>query len=208
MFFSTSTLILLSYATLSLGSIISRTSELCPGARIVKTEKVGEAEFKTFECADTSFSSSEATTTRIPDVNPNSTFATRQFQNCAGGAADRECQCAILCNLDFCARGVGGSAGPPLQSDCEALSNELSGPGSFFVPGNRGVQASFKTCQAVWFNRAASELEYCFQNFASSISAQYTNCAVIKKGGQGGCEADNGLWFMEFLPTGNTILAP
>ncbi|KAI0077137.1 hypothetical protein K474DRAFT_1707575 [Panus rudis PR-1116 ss-1] len=208
--FSATVLIVLSCAAFSLGAVLTRSAELCPGARVLKTERVGEAEFKTFECPDTSPAGArkpkvDVPSTSISSKNFTAALVPRQFQNCAGGAADAECQCAVLCNLDFC---TGGRAVAPLQSDCQNLANELFVPGSFFVPANQGVSATLGSCEAVWINWATSELEFCFENFANDITAQYTNCVIVAGGGQGGCEADNFLWFMEFLVPGNTIVAP
>ncbi|CAL1710573.1 unnamed protein product [Somion occarium] len=195
----------LTYVAVCYGSAISRTATRCPGARVLKTEMIGKVNFTTFECPDHVPADLKAASTGLQQVS-TSPNVPRQFQNCAGGAADAQCQCAELCNLPFC---TGSRAVAPLQSDCQAIANEFSTvPGSFFVASGNGVSATVGSCEAVWINESTGQLEYCFENFGSLATVTFTNCVIVDGGGQGGCIADNFLWFFEFLIPGNTILIP
>ncbi|KAH8079084.1 hypothetical protein BXZ70DRAFT_653767 [Cristinia sonorae] len=129
----------------------------------------------------------------------------RQFQNCAGGASDQQCECATLCGpLPFCNLGPA-----PAQSDCNVISDALSTvAGSFLVPSGQATGFSFGSCEAVFANEASTTLEYCFENMASLTAATFTNCVTIAHGGVGGCIADDFRWFFELHITGTPIQIP
>ena len=87
---------------------------------------VGKVNVTTFECVDRTPINLEAAvpgTTKRTDVSSSLTNVARQFQNCAGGAADAACQCAVLCNQGFC---TGGRAQAPAQADCNAIDAEFA----------------------------------------------------------------------------------
>ncbi|OBZ74955.1 hypothetical protein A0H81_05089 [Grifola frondosa] len=192
---------------------LTRSSARCSGARAVSTEMIGAVNFTTFACPEAppvdlkaaAASISKRDTSPVPGTSIAN--VPRQFQNCAGGASDPECECAVLCgSLSFC---TGSEAVAPAQSDCQTIDNELSTvAGSFFVEANMGVSFTFQSCEAVWINEAGRELEYCFENFGQLTSVSYTNCVIVDGGGQGGCIADDFNWFFEFLIPGNTIIVP
>lgn len=87
---------------------------------------VGKVNVTTFECVGRTAIDLKAAlpaTTKRADVSSSLTNVARQFQNCAGGAADAACQCAVLCNIDFC---TGGRAQAPAQADCNAIDSEFA----------------------------------------------------------------------------------
>ncbi|THH31582.1 hypothetical protein EUX98_g2620 [Antrodiella citrinella] len=174
----------------------------CPNAVPVHSETIGDTGITMthFSCGNTTDALldlhslvDEAPSGQLQSRGASPVFP-RQFQNCVDGAADTECECAVLCGaIPFC-----GTGALPTQSDCQFIANTLSTvAGSFFVDSGFVMSFSFQSCEAAFVNEATTEKEFCFENMASLTSATWVNCMELQGGGVGGCIGDDFNYFFE-----------
>ncbi|KAI5122257.1 hypothetical protein M0805_007121 [Coniferiporia weirii] len=197
-YFSVSLLILV----LSLCSRGARPgTDRCPSAQEVASSIITanghEILHQTFTCPDGDLTKSPGLTSARRDFS-RSVFEKRNAGECRTPAP--ECQCGA----NFSCECQDSMPTAPIPNDCAILIDSTkviaqAGGSTFIVQPDSFELISFKTCEFVFINSITTPLEYCWDELGTIAGLVNQICFEAVAGTSAVCNADDGLWFIEWV---------